>query len=56
LKQDGWFVVRQNGSHIIMRHQHKTGQLSIPFHGTKEIGLGILKATLKKANIHSDKR
>ncbi|MEP6792901.1 MAG: type II toxin-antitoxin system HicA family toxin [Saprospiraceae bacterium] len=56
LKQDGWFVVGHTGSHIIMRHQLKSGQLSIPFHGGKEIGLGILKAILRKENIHSDKR
>jgi len=46
LKQDGWFVVRQTGSHHIMIHETKSGILSIPFHGAKEIGKGLLKATL----------
>lgn len=56
LKQDGWFVVRQTGSHHIMKHNTKPGTLSIPFHASKEMGKGLLRATLKKAQIDTTKR
>jgi len=56
LKQDGWFVVRQTGSHHIMKHETKSGILIIPFHAGKEIGTGLLRATLKKAQILTTKR
>lgn len=52
LKQNGWFVVRQTGSHIIMKHNDRQGRLIVPFHGSKEIGKGILIAILKKAGIN----
>lgn len=28
LKRDGWFVIRQSGSHMIMEHPAKKGKLS----------------------------
>ncbi|WP_084599929.1 type II toxin-antitoxin system HicA family toxin [Dyadobacter beijingensis] len=30
LKSDGWFIVRQEGSHVTMRHPVKKGQLGSP--------------------------
>jgi predicted RNA binding protein YcfA (HicA-like mRNA interferase family) len=51
LKNDGWYIVRQKGGHLIMRHPTKTGQLVIPYHGSKEVGSGLLKAILKKAKL-----
>jgi len=52
LKQDGWYIVRQQGSHIILRHPSKPGLISMPFHGAKEVGKGFLIDTLKKAKIN----
>lgn len=52
LKQDGWYIIRQEGSHILMRHAIKPGLLSIPYHGAKEVGKGLLKDTLKKAKLN----
>lgn len=50
LKKDGWYVVRQFGtSHIIMRHDIKDGQLTVPSHGSKEVRTGTLRAILKEA-------
>ncbi|MEO7177193.1 MAG: type II toxin-antitoxin system HicA family toxin [Saprospiraceae bacterium] len=37
LKNDGWFAVRQNGSHVIMRHESKHGLLTLPYHAGKEV-------------------
>ena len=51
LRNDGWYVVRQKGSHIIMQHPEKDRQLTIPFHAGKEVKKGLLRAVLKQADI-----
>jgi predicted RNA binding protein YcfA (HicA-like mRNA interferase family) len=56
LKKDGWFEIRQTGSHVILQHPAKKGQLVVPYHGSKEVPTGILKAILKEANIKTGKR
>ena len=43
LKKDGWFVVRQSGSHVIMEHPIKNGQIVCPFHGSHEVCKGLNK-------------
>ncbi|TLV00217.1 type II toxin-antitoxin system HicA family toxin [Dyadobacter luticola] len=56
LRKDGWYVVRQSGSHVIMKHRTKPTQLIVPFHGSKEVKKGLLTAILKQAEIKTDKR
>jgi predicted RNA binding protein YcfA (HicA-like mRNA interferase family) len=56
LEKDGWFEVRQKGSHVIMQHPTKTDQLTVPNHSGKEVKKGLLIAILKKANIKTTKR
>jgi len=56
LKKDGWFEVRQKGSHIIMAHPEKHNKLIVPFHSSKEVKKGMLGAILKDANIKISKR
>lgn len=51
LKKDGWYVVRQNGSHVIMKHPAKKGKLVCPFHGSQEIGRGLERKIKKDAGI-----
>jgi predicted RNA binding protein YcfA (HicA-like mRNA interferase family) len=51
LKRDGWFLIRQSGSHKIMKHPVKKGQLVVPDHGSSEIGKGLEKKILKDAGI-----
>jgi len=51
LKKDGWYIVRQKGSHVIMKHPEKAGPLIVPFHSAKEVKLGLLKAIFKKADL-----
>ena len=41
LKKDGWFMVRQTGSHMIMEHRTKKGQIVCPYHGSHEVGKGL---------------
>jgi predicted RNA binding protein YcfA (HicA-like mRNA interferase family) len=56
LKKDGWFEVRQKGSHVIMQHHIKPEQLIVPYHAGKEVKKGLLTSILKQANIKTDKR
>ncbi|MFN5477452.1 MAG: type II toxin-antitoxin system HicA family toxin [Sphingobacteriales bacterium] len=51
LKKDGWFVLRQYGSHVIMEHPIKNGQIVCPFHGSHEVGKGLEKKIKKDAGI-----
>jgi predicted RNA binding protein YcfA (HicA-like mRNA interferase family) len=56
LKEDGWYEVRQKGSHIVMQHSVKSKQLTVPFHAGKEVKKGLLIAILKQADIQTRKR
>jgi predicted RNA binding protein YcfA (HicA-like mRNA interferase family) len=56
LKKDGWYEVRQKGSHTIMQHPTKTVQLTVPNHTGKEVKKGLLTAILKQADIKTTKR
>jgi len=51
LKKNGWFEVRQSGSHVIMRHPDKTNQLIVPYHGSKEVKKGLQNSIFKEAGI-----
>ncbi len=56
LKKEGWFEVRQKGSHIVMQHPTNPEQLTVPYHAGKEVKKGLLKALLKQADIKTNKR
>ena len=55
LKKDGWFEVRQTGSHLIMAHPTKFKKIIVPFHGGKEVPKGTLLSVLKDAEINIKK-
>lgn len=56
LKRDGWYEVRQKGSHIIMQHPDKLGRLTVPSHGSKEVRTGTLNSILREAQVKANKR
>jgi len=56
LKKDGWYELRQSGSHIILKHPTKIGSIPVPFHASKEVKKGLLNAILKQADIKTTKR
>lgn len=56
MKKDGWFKVRQKGSHIIMKHPTKPNMVPVPFHASKEMKKGTLQSILKLAEIKTNKR
>ena len=51
LKRHGWYVVRQTGSHMIMRHDLRTNEITFPYHGSREMGKGIEMKIRKQAGI-----
>ncbi|MDE3213499.1 MAG: type II toxin-antitoxin system HicA family toxin [Bacteroidota bacterium] len=51
LKKDDWYVIRQTGSHMIMEHSFKKGQIVCPSHGSHEVGKGLEKKIKKDAGI-----
>jgi len=53
LKKIGFFVVRQKGSHVRLKHEDSR-VVSIPVHGQKNIGKGLLLKILRDAEITKD--
>ncbi len=50
--QDGWFLVRRNGSHCQYKHREKSGTVTIPFHKQpKDLTRKTLNSILKQAQI-----
>jgi predicted RNA binding protein YcfA (HicA-like mRNA interferase family) len=52
IEQDGWYLVRQRGSHRQYKHHSKTGLVTIAAHRmSDEIMRGTLNSILKQAQI-----
>jgi len=51
LKKDGWFGVRQSGSHMILKYPIKKGQIICPFHASHEVGKGLELKIKRDASI-----
>lgn len=52
LRQAGWYADRQKGSHVIMKHPDREGEfLSVPNHGSAEIGKGLMLNIQKRAGL-----
>ena len=51
LKKDGWFIVRQAGSHMILEHPIKRGKVVCPYHSSQEVGKELAIKILKDAEI-----
>jgi predicted RNA binding protein YcfA (HicA-like mRNA interferase family) len=54
LKQEGFKVVRQKGSHIILIN-HEKNRIVVPMHPGKDLKPALLRAILKEAGINRDK-
>ncbi|MGH2616883.1 MAG: type II toxin-antitoxin system HicA family toxin [Thermomicrobiales bacterium] len=55
LGRDGWFISRQSGSHVILRHPDKSVRVVVPRHGGgKTLRLGTLAAILESASLMAD--
>ncbi len=50
LTKQGFFIVRQESSHV--RMQHKDGRrTTIPVHSGEKVGIGLLRKILRDVNI-----
>lgn len=49
LENDGWFLVRQRGSHRQYHHPQKTGAVTVSGKGSVEVPPGTLNSVLKQA-------
>lgn len=50
LLKDGWYQVKQKGSHHQYRHPKKSGKVTIPEHGG-DINIDTVKSIMKQAGI-----
>ena len=53
LEENGWTLVRINGSHHVYTKDGEEARIVVPVHGNKEIKIGLLKAILKTAGLLS---
>lgn len=53
LERNGFFFSRQNGSHAIY-YNNDGRRVTVPIHGKKDIGKGLLKQILKDAELNID--
>jgi predicted RNA binding protein YcfA (HicA-like mRNA interferase family) len=51
LRRDGWEVVRQSGSHAILKHPKKSGRVTLPIHATVIIKMKTLETILEQAEL-----
>lgn len=51
IKADGWFFVKQVGSHWHYKHSEKPGKVTIPFHGSKDLRLDTVASILQQAGL-----
>jgi predicted RNA binding protein YcfA (HicA-like mRNA interferase family) len=51
LLKDGWTVVSTKGSHLKMKHPHKSGLIIFPDHGSHEMGKGMERKIRKDAGL-----
>ena len=51
LRQDGWYEVDQDGSHLQLKHPTKPGKVTVAIHGKKDIPPGTLNKILKQVGL-----
>jgi len=50
LRKDGWYEVKQVGSHKQFKHPTKKGRVTVP-HPSRDIPIGTLRSIEKQAGI-----
>lgn len=50
LKDDGWYQVKQKGSHHQYKHPDKPGKVTIPEHGG-DLNIDTVKSILRQAGL-----
>ncbi|MBU0494426.1 MAG: type II toxin-antitoxin system HicA family toxin [Chloroflexi bacterium] len=55
LREDGWYVARQRGSHRVLKHAVRKGIVVVAGHPSKELAPGTLKSTWKQAGLEDER-
>lgn len=50
IQADGWFEVRQTGSHKQFKHPTKPGTVTVP-HPKSDMGIGTIKSIEKQSGV-----
>jgi predicted RNA binding protein YcfA (HicA-like mRNA interferase family) len=51
IEKDGWFLVRQKGSHRQYKHPEKTGRVTIAGNLNDDLAPGTLNSIIKQAGL-----
>jgi predicted RNA binding protein YcfA (HicA-like mRNA interferase family) len=51
IESDGWFLVRQRGSHRQYKHKEKQGLVTIAGHFGDDLAQGTIKSIFRQAGI-----
>lgn len=54
LERAGYQVDRVTGSHYIMRHPERRGRIPVPFHGRRDIKIGVLRSIIKESGLSEE--
>lgn len=49
LTDEGWYQVRQSGAHKQFKHDQKSGLVTVPIHGNKDIPKRTLASIARQA-------
>lgn len=51
LQRAGFYVDHVTGSHYILRHPERSGRVTVPYHGARDIKRAVLKTILEQASL-----
>ena len=51
LAKAGWYVDHATGGHHILRHANKPGVVPVPYHGNRDIKVGVLRSIIRQAGM-----
>lgn len=51
LKKNGWVLNRTKGSHHHFKHPRIQGLVTVPFHGSSELSINIIKSIAKMSGL-----
>jgi predicted RNA binding protein YcfA (HicA-like mRNA interferase family) len=54
LEQNGWQLLRINGSHHIYRKSNNSARISVPIHGNQALKPKLLRHFIKVANLNDN--
>lgn len=54
LEENGWQLLRIQGSHHIYCKPGQTTRISVPIHGNKDLKVGLLRYLMKQASLSED--